>query len=123
MITETFVNLILIYILSFFDATLTAYQFFLLQKKNCYSKNLELNPVAKHLLGKRPGPINLILISFWALGVITIWYRYLPINDFYIGMLFGFLVMVNIQHIYNINKYKKLWNNNKYWGMTKSIMN
>jgi hypothetical protein len=114
-------------IVVFFDGLLTFYQIFLVNKKNIKGEGLELNKFVKYLFGKGVTPKKFIFIEIftqlWIFTGFKLFLIFLPeIVLLYIGIIFGMFFTVNLYHIANIKKFKRMWLNTLYWiGLNKDI--
>lgn len=108
-----------IYLFSFFDITLTFYQFHLLQKKNLSKEfigSLEGNLVIKPLIKKfGVNPIILLICFIWVYSVITVLIFLCQFEPYPMGILAGALFVPIMYHLGNLGVYRKNWDNVLYW--------
>lgn len=115
------VYILLPYIFSFSDVTLTFYQFFLMKKKGIVNHRLELNPIVKYLFKGGPNPIKYIIAIIYTFSLITILIHFSGSLSWMLGVMTGMLLIPNIYHLANIRRYKQFWNDQRYWDITKEI--
>jgi len=114
-----------ILIFVFLDNVLTHYQKFLMEKKDCYIKEMENNPVIRPILNRFDIGFSIILTAIYQYlffaGMTYIAFRMLDV-DVYLSTVSGMFIVVLFYHLANIKYLKKYWKNQKYWIIRKQLV-